>query len=437
MISPLPLACRVVLWIAGRIVPAALREDWRREWEGELCYWKTRPRLLRHATGAFPDALHLRFTDEELRARPAFCLALCIFPIAVIALTSNGFTVTRRLLSGLPYRDSERLAVLSQTGPFMGQRLGVRRQHLDAFERSRAFEGVASYHPYRAALAFSAGAREIEAASISANFLHVLGATPAIGDSGGAGAFLVSFEFWSRELRADARIIGSTFSVAGRPMKLAGVLPPGFSFLSATPPVWTVAPDWPPLSTAVARLRAGVTPIQAEAQLRSLIPLIEVRSLPALAYRAARLYAIGALLFLTVVGLWGAAAPRYRAFFVLKCGTLLIALLLVLFEFTGAARLGPTGNALWFHEAVSAWLFLFGSGAILRWSRLDQRMRCRVCLHRMSLPVRIGAPGRILLDHAGLEVVCPRGHGSVYAAESVLGAEISGRWMAEALTAPK
>jgi hypothetical protein len=47
----------------------------------------------------------------------------------------------------------------------------------------------------------------------------------------------------------------------------------------------------------------------------------------------------------------------------------------------------------------------------------------------MRQPVRIGIPGQILLDAAGVEVMCPVGHGTVYTADSVLGSEMSNRWM--------
>jgi hypothetical protein len=47
----------------------------------------------------------------------------------------------------------------------------------------------------------------------------------------------------------------------------------------------------------------------------------------------------------------------------------------------------------------------------------------------MRLPMRIGIPGQMLLETAGEEVMCPQGHGSVYTSESVLGSDMSNRWM--------
>jgi len=48
----------------------------------------------------------------------------------------------------------------------------------------------------------------------------------------------------------------------------------------------------------------------------------------------------------------------------------------------------------------------------------------------MENPVRIGIPGQIFIDTAGLEMMCPQGHGSVYVSSSLLGADLSNRWIA-------
>jgi hypothetical protein len=66
---------------------------------------------------------------------------------------------------------------------------------------------------------------------------------------------------------------------------------------------------------------------------------------------------------------------------------------------------------------------------ILIWAWRDQPGRCRVCLHQMQKPLRIGIPGDVLLDTAGEEVICPKGHGSMYTSQSVHGSDLSDRWM--------
>ena len=44
--------------------------------------------------------------------------------------------------------------------------------------------------------------------------------------------------------------------------------------------------------------------------------------------------------------------------------------------------------------------------------------RCRVCLRRLGTPIAIGAPGHVLLDWSGTELVCSEGHGVLYLPDS-------------------
>jgi hypothetical protein len=50
----------------------------------------------------------------------------------------------------------------------------------------------------------------------------------------------------------------------------------------------------------------------------------------------------------------------------------------------------------------------------LRWVLADQRQRCPVCLHLLSNHTRIGSPTRVVLGSYGAELICARGHGSLY-----------------------
>ena len=54
----------------------------------------------------------------------------------------------------------------------------------------------------------------------------------------------------------------------------------------------------------------------------------------------------------------------------------------------------------------------------LSWSIRDQQKRCRVCLRLLSIPIRIGAPGSILLNWSGTEMICSKGHGILYLPDS-------------------
>jgi hypothetical protein len=69
-------------------------------------------------------------------------------------------------------------------------------------------------------------------------------------------------------------------------------------------------------------------------------------------------------------------------------------------------------------DGVALWLFLVLSIAPLSWSIHDQQKRCRVCLQLLGIPIRIGAPGSILFNWAGTEMVCSKGHGVLYLPDS-------------------
>lgn len=50
----------------------------------------------------------------------------------------------------------------------------------------------------------------------------------------------------------------------------------------------------------------------------------------------------------------------------------------------------------------------------LRWVLTDQRRRCPACLRLLSNPVRTGNPAQIFLGRYGTELICTRGHGSLF-----------------------
>ncbi len=69
-------------------------------------------------------------------------------------------------------------------------------------------------------------------------------------------------------------------------------------------------------------------------------------------------------------------------------------------------------------DGVALWLFLILSIAPLSWAIHDQKMRCRVCLRSLGIPIRTGAPGNVLFNWSGTEMVCPEGHGILYLPDS-------------------
>jgi hypothetical protein len=499
--SSLPIRA-FLLRLAGRLVPKPQREEWNSEHTGRLWEWTLRAAaagtpdsqfaLDQHVKRAWQDALRLRFS-RELFGGPQFCLGLSTAILTALAILSGGLPELRHMIYRLPYRDPDRVVILAQGPPYFGMRLGFRDREALAFqEHAPALEGVATYTWSPTVFAASGRKprhREIIAAEVSPDFFNVLGvgtilgtslhetppesaikselAKPESGVKPEAGiknedleSFLISDDFWRKELGARNNVIGQHFEIGGRSLRLAGVLPRGFTFLSTPIAVWTLAPPelpvprrwWMGLKGAVGRLRPGAAPYLAESQMQQALKdahiarrNFQVKATPIgdLAYRAAWSYGIDFAACLGVFIIWavfnilrdrrrGASWEVTRGFwgfFVLKTLIPVAAFFVLVLEFSGATRLGVTGGIPPGQGPLGVWFHYSGLALLLMWAWRDQPQRCRVCLQRMQNPIRIGIPGQVLLETAGEEVMCPYGHGSVFTSESVLGADISDRWM--------
>jgi hypothetical protein len=472
-------ACRFALQGAARLVPGELRDEWRNEWLGSLWHWTldaanaaapdARWALLTHTRDAIRAAIGARFRSdpgtEEIRSmigRPAVCLALGALSLLTVAVASRGFSVTRHLAAGVPYRDARNVVVLAQGPPVFGIRLGFRDIETDLFrDKTKTLAAVAAYSWHPAMVSFRRGRRLVEAANVDASFFDVLGVQAPVARLR-EDEFLASYDFWRDELRGDPNRVGQFMVIDGHPLRLAGVLPRNFTFLSEPLAIWTSHPEptppvparrwWLNLRGVVARLNPGVTPDTARKELRQIQVQyglgrrnFETQATPIedLIYRAYRSYAgdlatlLGALLAWAAVrfamdrraGAPAKRAARFWGFFALKTTLPLVALFFAIVELSGASALGLTGGDPGRGGPLLVWASFASVVVILIWAFRDQPSRCRVCLHRLRQPVRIGVPGQMLLEAAGEEVMCPQGHGSVYTSASVLGADISDRWM--------
>lgn len=472
-------SCRCALRVAAALVPRELRDEWQVDWTGPLWRWTldaaasgapdARWALLIHTRDAVRAAAFARFHSdpgvEQLRdwyGNPKLCLVLGVLAVLSVGIASRGFSVTRQLAGGLSYRDPHAVVVLAQGPPVFGMRLGFSAAETNVFrEKSKTLAGVAAYSWHTAAVVVDGRPRLVQSANVEAPFFEVLGVRSPV-ERLADNEFLVSEEFWRKELHGDPNRVGQTLSVNGRPMRLAGVLPRGFSFLSAPTSIWTSQPEptfaVPPrrwtvnLRGAVARLNPGVTTTAARKELRDLQThyslarrdfQMQATPIEDLVYGSPRSYAADLAILLGGLLAWamlrfvldvrgGAPAKRARrfwGFFALKTALPLIALVFGIFELTSAHELGLTGGASARGGPLLVWSYFACAFLVFLWAFRDQPRRCRVCLRRMRQPMRIGVPGQMLLETAGQEVLCPHGHGSVYTSASVLGSDVSDRWM--------
>ncbi|HEX5430379.1 MAG TPA: ABC transporter permease [Bryobacteraceae bacterium] len=458
--------------MASLLVPAAGRDDWRREWEAEIWYAREDlsargeihavidAELRRFARGAFRDAAWQRWgkwNRERFGQAIAFqsqcagfCLGALTFLLALIALASGFLPVTRAILLPLPYRDAGQIATVSQAGPDLATRSPVPMDAVRLWRaKSRLLDGIATYSWETEA---AGGSKPLLRARVSENFFYLLGAKTASGREFGRGdlrgcapedCVVLSYGFVRRHAGP-----GGILKLSGRSYRVAAVLDKRFWFLSRRIAVWTLGDPVGPAGVVV-RLRPGVTPREAEAEMGSILrdsgspawrSLVQVSPVPARVRSVFGSFALGAVLAIVIAmasfgrrfagdGHSGShRAPARAAFFAIKTTLLLTAVLLCGLEFAGASSITMLGGTDTLTEPLSTWLFLMGSMGALFWSIQDQRRRCPVCLRRLGLAVHVGCPGCLLLDWAGTELVCLEGHGMLHVPELVSCWHEPSRW---------
>jgi hypothetical protein len=473
------------MWLAERLVPAQLRGPWQEDWRGDFWEWTLRANkehapdsrnaLVEHTRRAFAAAMRAQFHSElgkeNWRDRigdPRFCLALSLVPLLVVTLLSGGFSASRRLIRGLPYPHSQQIVGVAAGAAFLGVRVGFNERDVTLFrEQSKTIDAIATYQWYREKLGSGRAAKDIAVSQVSPDFFRVFGVKPFLGaDLAGENpesstAFVASYDFWRDEMGGDKSMIGKHVWIAGQPMRLVGVMPRGFWFLVGDTAVWTarelsIAPTdgrwYARLRGAVARIHPGMDYAAVEKELHDLQLRartarrnwgVYVTGASTLIYQTIDFYGQALLLCFGTLVLWALLqgylevrrthrareAFFYWGFLVLKVTAPLVVVFLTVCEFTGANTLTMVARSWWERILLNDWAFFCSVVLLMLWALRDQRARCRVCLHRMRQPIRIGIPGQILLDTAGVEVMCPTGHGAMYTSDSVLGSEMSNRWM--------
>lgn len=241
-----------------------------------------------------------RFAIRGLRRHPGFALvAACTIALAIGANTAVFTVVNGVLLRPLPFADADRLMVVSywptNTKGNLGAPAMLGRDFVTFQRENRSFERVALIIPHGARLTGASEAATLPGAQVSADFFAVLGIKPAIGrtfasDEGtstGAGVVVISNTLWRERFAADSTVVGRTIVLDGQQQTIIGVMPEGFDFpkLPAEAPVRGITPFptseyWmaiaiDPLAMnypgpVIGRLRQGVTPEQARAEVTTM-----------------------------------------------------------------------------------------------------------------------------------------------------------------------
>jgi putative ABC transport system permease protein len=243
-----------IIRAAAWLVPARLRADWLREWQGELAAAEQvrGRRVTRYALGSFADAFWIRQREiadlqliDDVRhgsrqwlQQPGVAItATGILALSMAASVTAFSVVSQILLRPLPYRDADRIVTVSERLPSAAGRSDVARANfLDWRERAKSFETLAGVEPY--SFDYMGGDRPevVRASLVTEGFFETFGIRPQVGRffvadehrAGGPRAVVLNARFWRSHFNADPNIVGQTIPLDDGRFLVVGVLPDDF-----------------------------------------------------------------------------------------------------------------------------------------------------------------------------------------------------------------
>jgi putative ABC transport system permease protein len=204
-----------------------------------------------------------------------------------IGATTAIFTVARDVVfDPLPLPNPEQLVRIENRKWQSVSVVDVR----DRAQRSRTLQGIVAFTSANPTLTGRGEAQRLNASLVSERFGEIVGIRPLLGRTfrpeehvfGGRRAVLLTYALWQRQFGGDPAIVGRAIRLDGEPHEVVGVLPAvRFQYPLAKQEIWLPLIPQPeswqssPGSNwlqAVARLRPGVTPAQAQAEMDAATP---------------------------------------------------------------------------------------------------------------------------------------------------------------------
>lgn len=226
----------------------------------------------------------LKVAVRGLRRSPGFAfVAIASLALGIGANVAVFSVVNGVLLRPLPYAEPEdliRIGVLDNTRQFPSS---SSEADVQALMDASVFEEVGAFGPQQGGFALTVGgsAESMRGSWVTAGLLRALGVAPIRGRlfvdadnaPGAERVALLSHGLWVDRYGAADSIVGSTVQLDGRPVTVAGVMPPGFQLPgNRDEHLWLalrLAPEWraPFWLRVVARPRDGVAAVAIDTEL--------------------------------------------------------------------------------------------------------------------------------------------------------------------------
>lgn len=241
-------------------------------------------------------AQNFRFALRRLKNNPGFTVVAVLTLALGIGANSAMFSIVNAvLLRPLPYRDPQRLVLLSEHWPQFPRLSLSYLNFKDWRDQSHAFEGVGAVRNSVMTMTGGAEAERLPSQNVTANLFELLGVKPEFGrafsDSddkvGAAPVALISHALWERRFSSSLGVVGQTITLDNQSYSIIGVMPPGFEILQQAADVilpfepWArTLPDdrsWHPGILPIARLKPGVPLQQARSEIAVIAKRLEAQ----------------------------------------------------------------------------------------------------------------------------------------------------------------
>jgi predicted permease len=262
----------------------------------------------------FRIAYDLRFACRSLRRTPSFAAAAVLSLALGIGANTAMFTITdKALFRPLPVRHAAELVYFESNGSERAMVAGPdafsHPMYQDLRDRNRTLAGLAGRFAVPVSLSWQKHSERVTGELVTGNYFDVLGLETVLGRPftpaddripGAHNAVVLTDRCWRARFAGDPKILNETVVVNGHPMTVIGVAAAGYEGYSTleqpvdllVPSVMKaqITPTWDGLRDRrvlwlqlIGRLRAGVSRVQAQAELRGLYRAVrasELESMP-------------------------------------------------------------------------------------------------------------------------------------------------------------
>lgn len=251
----------------------------------------------------------LRYAARTLRKSPGFTAVAALTLALGIGANTAIFTIIDTLvLNPLPVAKISELAAINTTQQKMGARSGELQllsfpNFRDFRERTHSFSHLLAHsNPMAITMTDEGEPRRIFVEVVTSNYFDTLGLRPSMGrfffssedtTPSVAAVAVLGYSAWQNRFGGASDILGRTIKLNNTPFTIIGIGPKGFKGLYAVfgPDIWVpsmmaeqILPAQErnalrdratPLFTGVGRLKPGITPAQARAEMNTLAAALE------------------------------------------------------------------------------------------------------------------------------------------------------------------